>query len=619
MRNLKMFTKLFLSHIAVGLVAIISLAAILYAVFSDNLIQRTLNQLSSVNILKEELVANYFLRSQENLEALQLEQKFLKIFRTVSATVEKGISVHTSDMQDVENICRLYNFKNIHLFDLHHRELFSTDTTRYKDNVLQRIDSAIIVEPDRLRLVDASHTSGDKQTLLFYYVPVLQDSQRVGVVLVEENFENVQSIVSEITGMGTTGETYIVGPGYTMRSTSRFLDKPPGEITVRTEAVNKSFAGAAGSGIIKDYRGKKVLSVYRPIGDFELNWVIISEIDWTEAMQPVIQFRYYVLGITLFILFLTTVITLFLSNAIARPIQKLRAVINELSRGVIPPRRTPIKSKDELGQMADAIYQLTEGMERTSKFAREIGGGNFNSSFETLSDQDTLGHSLLHMRDELKSLNERELKLARSRASALLEGQEKERRRIIQELHDGVGQLLTAIRMRMEMFDGESSVKEDIKKQINDTIAEVRRISYNVMPQALVDFGLEAALAGLCDSIKRYSNLEIDFAYVRESDHTLNFEISTALFRIAQEGLNNIVKYAEASAVNLHIIDKEDEVYLVLEDNGKGFDERKSKPTGGMGLQNIRERAKLLNGSAEIQSAPGQGTVIEIHIPIYQE
>jgi hypothetical protein len=224
-----MFPKLFLSHIAVGLVAIISLAAILYAVFSDNLIQRTLNQLSSVNILKEELVANYFLRSQENLEALQLEQKFLKIFMSVSATVEKGIAVHTSDMRDVENICRLYNFKNIHLFDLHHRELFSTDTTRYRENVLQGIDSAISVEPKHLRLVDASHTSDDKQTLLFYYVPVLQDSQRVGIVLVEENFENVQSIVSELTGMGTTGETYIVGLDIPCVPTSRFFDKPPGE------------------------------------------------------------------------------------------------------------------------------------------------------------------------------------------------------------------------------------------------------------------------------------------------------------------------------------------------------------------------------------------------------
>ena len=223
--------------------------------------------------------------------------------------------------------------------DLNHHELFSTDSTRYKENVLQRIDSAINAEPNRLRLIDASHTSNDKQTLLFYYVPILQDSQRVGVVLVEENFENVQSIVSETTGMGTTGEILYRRAWIYHAFSSRFFDKPPGEITVRTEAVDNSFAGVAGSGIITDYRGKKVLSVYRPIGDFDLNWVIISEIDWTEAMQPVIQFRYYLLGITFFILFLTTVVTLFLSNAIARPIQKLRAVINELSRGVIPKRK----------------------------------------------------------------------------------------------------------------------------------------------------------------------------------------------------------------------------------------------------------------------------------------
>ena len=550
---------------------------------------------------------------------MKLKHKFLNIFTAFSSAAAKGISVHTADMEDVENIRRLYNFKNIHLFDLDHHELFSTDSTPYKENVLQKIDSVIRARPNRLTLVDATHTSEDKQTLLFYYVPILRDSQRVGVVLVEENFQNVQSIVSETTGMGTTGESYIVGPGYTMRSASRFLSDAPGKITVRTEAVEKSFAGSSGSGIITDYRGKKVLSVYRLIGDVDLKWVIISEIDWIEAMEPVVQLRYYLLGITFFIFFLTTLITFFLSNAIAQPILKLRSVINQLSKGIIPTRRISLNSRDEVGQMAEAIYQLTEGMERTSKFAREIGAGNFNSSFETLSDQDTLGHSLLHMRDELKSLNEREVRLARARASALLEGQEKERRRIIQELHDGVGQLLTAIRMRLEMFEGEPTLKEDIKKQINETISEVRRISYNVMPQALVDYGLEAALSGLCDSIKRYSNLELDFTYVKESDHTLNFDVSTALFRIAQEGLNNILKYAEASSVNLHIIDKEDEVYLVLEDNGKGFDESNLKINGGMGLQNIRERAKLLNGTAKIHSTSGQGTTIEIHIPIYKE
>ena len=127
-----------------------------------------------------------------------------------------------------------------------------------------------------------------------------------------------------------------------------------------------------------------------------------------------------------------------------------------------------------------------------------------------------------------------------------------------------------------------------------------------------------ASLRGLCREVSGQHNLQVVFESSQESCD-ISDDIRLCLYRIAQEALNNIVKYAEASAVNLHIIDKEDEVYLVLEDNGKGFDERKSKPKGGMGLQNIRERAKLLNGSAEIHSAPGQGTVIEIHIPIYQD
>jgi signal transduction histidine kinase len=611
-----MFTKLFLSHIAVGMVAIVSLASIFYLLLSDNLLQRTMNQLLSINILKEELVTNYFLRSQKNLEALTLEHKFLNIYAAVSKAIQSGVSIHNDDMTDLENICRLYNFKNIHLFDLRHQQLYSTDSSEYQENLLQNIDSAIYQEPNRMRLIDASHTSADHQTLLFYYVPVFQGSQRVGVVLVEENFQNIQSIVSETTGMGTTGESYIVGSNYTMRSASRFWkEKAPGEIVVRTAAVDKAFNGTSDMEIITDYRGEKVLSVYRPIGDVDLKWVIISEIDWEEAMMPIVHLRYYLIGVTFFVLLVTTLITFFLSNAIAQPISKLRGVIQQLSFGIIPKTKVPVTSKDEVGQMAEAIYQLTEGLERTSVFAKEIGAGNFNTSFVTLSDHDTLGKALLHMRDELKSMNEREMKLIRARASALLEGQENERRRIIQELHDGVGQLLTAIRMRVEMLEDESSLKDEIKMQINETIAEVRRISYNVMPQALVDFGLEAALKGLCDSIKRYSNLMIDFTYVRETDHRLNFEISTALFRIAQEGLNNIVKYAQASSVNLHIIEKEDEIYLALEDNGKGFDVNKVN-NGGIGLQNIRERAKLLNGNADIDSTPGEGTVIEVHIPI---
>ena len=140
------------------------------------------------------------------------------------------------------------------------------------------------------------------------------------------------------------------------------------------------------------------------------------------------------------------------------------------------------------------------------------------------------------------------------------------------------------------------------------------------MPQAIVDFGLEAALHGLCESIKRYSSLVIDFRYIRESDNKVDFEVSIAVYRIMQEGLNNIVKYAQASHVNLHILDKADELYCVLEDDGRGFDMNKmaNGTSVGSGLRNIRERAQLMNGTAEIQSTPGHGTLIEVHIPLIE-
>lgn len=616
MKNLKIFIKLLFSHTLIALLAIIPLSILFYFLLRNNLIDRTHNQLLSINILKGKLVDDYFSRSQQNLEALQVEHKFTRIYEGISSP-GNHFSIYDTDVMDISNLCKLYDFKSVNLYNLNKQQLFSTDSNHYTFALMSKIDSLIRVAPERMQLIDASNQSPKKETLLFYYIPIVINERRVGFVLVEENFQKVQSILLETTGMGTTGETYIVGHDYAMRSSSRFWpDKPPGSILARTTAVDKSFQGLSGSEIIQDYRGEKVLSVYHRVANRDLNWVIISEIDWNEAMQPIRQLQNYLIILCIFSVLFITLITFFLSRTIAEPILKLREILTTLSKGLIPVHKTTISTTDEIGQMAAAVYQLINGLERTSKFAAEIGSGNFNTSFVTLSDQDALGSSLLHMRDALKELNEHEMKLARSRTSALLEGQENERRRIIKELHDGVGQLLTAIRMRVEVYEGEPELKEDIKKQINDTIAEVRRISYNVMPQALIDYGLEAALRGLCDTMKKYSNLTIDFRYVKECEHQLSFDVSIALFRIAQEGLNNIIKYAEATEVSLHIIDKEDEIYFILEDNGKGFKFDAMTMNTGFGLQNIKERTKLLNGSAEIHSTPGEGTAIEIHIPL---
>jgi signal transduction histidine kinase len=301
-------------------------------------------------------------------------------------------------------------------------------------------------------------------------------------------------------------------------------------IIVSTEAAKQGFKNSIGPSIIDDYRGISVLSTYRPFNIEGMDWVIISEMDFEEAMEPIIQLRNYLAGIVIALVLVTLLLTYILSNVIAQPIVKLRTIIQSLSKGVIPHEKPVVKSSDEIGQITEAMVQLMNGLERTTTFAKEIGSGNFESSFTTLSEKDSLGLALIQMRDELHGFHVREITMARERASALIEGQEYERQRITQDLHDGVGQLLTSIRIRVELMENDETLKQDLKNQINETIAEIKRISYNVMPQALVDYGLEAALKGLCDNIGKFSPVVIDFRYIQETQVKHDFELSTTVF-----------------------------------------------------------------------------------------
>lgn len=614
-KGIKIFGKLFISHSSVGLIAIIAASVIFYSTLRVALINRALDQLSSINVLKKHLIEDYLYRSQLNLQALQVEEKFLSIYYDVT---NYRRSLDHRDIKDINNLCKLYDFMNLHIFDTHHGQLFSTDEQMYPDSLLHKIDDAIKTDRMRMRVIDASPHS-EMGTLLFYYVPIVAGDSLMGIVLVQENFEKIQQILLENTDMGTTGESYLVGSDFLLRSKSRFFpDRSPVSIVAETEAMKDLVKGNEGRGITKDYRGVPVLSAYRSIRSNDIAWFILSEMDEAEAMRPIVALRNYFMLITVLIMFFVLIVTYFISNAIISPLVRLKDAIQTLSRGIVPSPKPQVHSSDEIGEMGSAIHQLIEGFERTTRFASDIGRGNFEATYVALSKDDSLGHALIKMREELKAFHAHELKSARSRAAALLEGQESERTRIVKELHDGVGQLLTAISMQLDLLDGSPERKSELKKYINDAVVEIKRISYNVMPQAIVDFGLEAALNGLCESVKRYSSLVIDFRYIRELEQKLDFDVSIAVYRIMQEGLNNIVKYAHARHVNMHILDKADELYCVLEDDGQGFDMASvvNGASVGSGLRNIRERAQLMNGTAEIQSAPGHGTVIEIHIPL---
>ena len=209
------------------------------------------------------------------------------------------------------------------------------------------------------------------------------------------------------------------------------------------------------------------------------------------------------------------------------------------------------------------------------------------------------------------------------RLSAQITGQEKERHRISRELHDGLGQLLLAMRLRLKSAGEEQSESGDeclaeISELLNDTIEETKRISYGLSPVILLELGIVKALGRYCQEMAVRSGKTIEFVSYGIPE-PLDQEISTHLFRIAQEAVTNALRHANADSIDIQLLGSREKITLVIQDDGKGFHYRHGASTNGNGIDNMRDRAIILNGSFEILSAPGEGTVITAKIPIQHE
>jgi hypothetical protein len=204
---------------------------------------------------------------------------------------------------------------------------------------------------------------------------------------------------------------------------------------------------------------------------------------------------------------------------------------------------------------------------------------------------------------------------------SVIDGQEIERQRLSRELHDGIGQSLIAIKLKLESLSylPERGIKEQltsIKTQVDLIIDEIRQITTNLMPAVLDEFGLVIAVRNLCDDIRQHAGIRIDFEFKGEAE-TLNRTLKTYIYRIVQEAIHNIVKHSAASEAYLKLIRDDDYITLLIHDNGKGFLPAGPDVNNGHGLQNMQERVKLMHGKMEIQSGIGKGTRIEIKIPVF--
>lgn len=202
---------------------------------------------------------------------------------------------------------------------------------------------------------------------------------------------------------------------------------------------------------------------------------------------------------------------------------------------------------------------------------------------------------------------------------ALIEGQEAERERIAKELHDGLGQHLTAMRMHfqaLEAFYERYEVKpvevfQKLNGTLHTTITEVKSISRNLMPAVLKDYGLEKALEYLCQNIQ--DSVKVQFQSVH-MDRQVDKAQKIALYRVAQELINNAIKHAQAREVQVQLFGHERSTMLVVEDDGVGFDP--SAHSSGFGLRNIETRVRALDGTITIDTQPGHGTIVTVELPM---
>ena len=278
-------------------------------------------------------------------------------------------------------------------------------------------------------------------------------------------------------------------------------------------------------------------------------------------------------------------LALLLTHILTMPIQHLARAAQRIQHGDFEAR-SAIYYDDEIGRLAAAFNQMTEGLQRYHDEVDQRG-----------RDQQALLAKIVY-------------------------AQEEERRNISRELHDQLGQSLLALLLAVQTGEPEDERSRDGQQNLADRIRqiidEVRRLAWGMHPSILDDYGLDFALTRHVQQLGTHPGLAVDYqSTAPPGQGRLSREVEVTLYRVAQEALTNVVRYSQAAQCSVVLLRDRDEVTLLVEDDGCGFDPGAvaRRRDGGLGLTGIRERVALVGGRCEIESSPGAGTTVRVRVP----
>ncbi len=215
------------------------------------------------------------------------------------------------------------------------------------------------------------------------------------------------------------------------------------------------------------------------------------------------------------------------------------------------------------------------------------------------------------------------LKLQTEKTSAIVEAEETERIRLAKELHDGVGPMLSLAKIQLEtaisqtQFNSieQESLFKNANTMIDDAANEIRTVSHDLMPNALLLHGLVSAVREFVNRLSLTGKVKVSLD-VANLDERLPQLTETVLYRVLQELIGNVIKHSEASRVQIQLVRHTNELTMVIEDDGKGFDISQMANFKGIGLKNIISRVDFLHGKVNFDSHPNRGTTVIVEVPL---
>ena len=583
MRNISITEKLILYFLMLGIGAIMLIGYYSYNNSRKALMTRTFDQLTSVRNVRKNQIESFF---NDRVRDINLISRSKDIYNTILLLEENKI-IAKPQLSVLNFLISRNYYKKLFICnsknDLIELKISPNDSViNFSDvsspgNTIK--DFLIKINTAKKTIIKDYNVN---EPYLYIGTPVLNNKNIAGYIILEISDDAINSIMLENSpenGLGISGESYLVGNDFLMRSRSRFISESFIKTKVYTDAVLQAFNNGEGSSVVNDYRNVSVLSSSKKLNIPGLNWVILAEIDLKEAMVPIYSIRNNILFYMMLIAIFFFIFAYIISRRISMPIIRLNEATKLIAKGDFNVNIKP-SSADEIGT-------LTE-------------------SFNIMTNQ------LRQQKEELKEKDEKRL-------SFIIDGQENERQRLSRELHDGLGQSLIAIKLMLESTEGSDIIKtqqtiSSVKTLFNNTISDVRRMSDNLMPAVLTEFGLTTALRNLCNQLSELSGINITYDLGLTTYESFSDRFIRYIYRIIQEALNNIVKHSEAENAEVKIYNIDNNIILNIKDDGKGFNLNNIKL--GNGLNNLKERVNLLQGSIDIITENNKGTDIIITLPI---